>query len=136
MNSSNPEATPTAPGSGFKFEIDDQVTILATGFVGIVTGRQEFTDRPTEYRAYYRSVDGIPLEQWIVEARLSSRTDAIDLDIIQSIANAVVNKAYPEAVHESDTITLTREKLIAMCERVGISIAVLRNIAQEADHDR
>jgi hypothetical protein len=54
----------------FKFDIDDIVTITASGERAEVVGRAEYRNAENQYYLYYKAADGRAVEAWWAESRL------------------------------------------------------------------
>ena len=54
-----------------KFELKQTVTISASGEVGEVIGRAEYTTSEPQYMLRYKSADGRAVEAWWAESALA-----------------------------------------------------------------
>lgn len=53
-----------------KYELNQQVTIAASGESGTVIGRAEYTNIEPQYQLRYKCADGRAVEQWWGESAL------------------------------------------------------------------
>jgi hypothetical protein len=59
------------PNSKFKFELEQQVTITASGETGEVIGRAEYAYAEKSYFIRYKCGNGCAVEAWWTESALS-----------------------------------------------------------------
>ena len=57
---------------GFKFELQQTVTIAASGEAGEVIGRAEYTTSESSYLVRYKAGDGRATEAWWNESALTA----------------------------------------------------------------
>lgn len=56
----------------FKFALQSSVTLIASGEVGTITGRAEYTSSQDNYLIRYRAADGRQVESWWGEDALKA----------------------------------------------------------------
>lgn len=57
---------------GFKFDLGDDVEIIASEEEGTVIGRAEYETGERSYLVHYRAADGRAVDQWWSERRLEA----------------------------------------------------------------
>lgn len=55
----------------FKFKLQHEVTIQASGEKGTIIGRAEYTGSEPHYQLRYKAADGRAVESWWAESALS-----------------------------------------------------------------
>ena len=57
---------------GFCFDLNDSVSIRASGELGLVIGRAQYTNSADSYMVRYKCADGRAVEQWWSEDALEA----------------------------------------------------------------
>lgn len=56
----------------FKFKLNHEVIIAASGECGVIVGRAEYTDGKPQYLIRYMAADGRAVEQWWNQSALTT----------------------------------------------------------------